>query len=63
MANKTETKEETDDRDARLARANQLHDMIDALKRRDDEAKPLQPQNPRDFVNDRMNDSGRAKKK
>jgi hypothetical protein len=64
MATKTETKAETDDRDARLARADQLHSIIDELTHPGDEAKPVQPKNPRDFVNDRMNELGpRAKKK
>lgn len=63
MATKTETKAETDDRDARLARAEQLHSMIDALTHPGDEAKPVPPKNPRDFVNDRMNELGRRAKK
>lgn len=62
MATKTETKAETDDRDARSARAEQLHSMIDALTHPGEE-KPVQPKNPRDFVNDRMNELGRRAKK
>jgi hypothetical protein len=58
-----ETKAETDDRDARLARAEQLHSMIDELTHPGAKAKPVPPKNPRDFVNDRMNDLGRRAKK
>jgi hypothetical protein len=57
------TKEETDDLEARRARAERLHSMIDTLTHPADDAEPIQPKTPRDFVNDRMNEFGRRTKK